>query len=177
LHDDIDPDCEHLVSRGFKYVLGMAVRERGGKPGFGKDWARVLAFSASEARWQSYRKQKSLWRAIEEPVLRMTALRGVDRECMLRVKAGRPKGAPQVPRLPRIPCRQLRLPSAACGSLSGEPHKWSRCARRGRKSGYARDDSKESVAVDKEWLHMLRACDFSAFSCLQVSNSCISSPH
>jgi hypothetical protein len=33
LHDDIDPDCEHLVSRGFKYVLGMAVRERGGNPG------------------------------------------------------------------------------------------------------------------------------------------------
>ena len=33
LHDDIDPDCEHLVSRGVKYVLGMAVRERGGNPG------------------------------------------------------------------------------------------------------------------------------------------------
>ena len=32
LHDDIDPDCEHLVSPGGKYILGMAVRERGGNP-------------------------------------------------------------------------------------------------------------------------------------------------
>ena len=31
----------------------------------------------------------------------------------------------QIPRLPRISCRELRLRSTACGSLKGEPHKWS----------------------------------------------------
>ena len=30
----------------------------------------------------------------------------------------------QIPRLPRISCRELRLRSTACGSLYGEPHAW-----------------------------------------------------
>ncbi len=30
--------------------------------------------------------------------------------------SGGPRGAPQIPRLPRISCRELRLRSTACGS-------------------------------------------------------------
>jgi hypothetical protein len=48
------------------------------------------------------------------------------------VGAGHTNGAPQIPprhagtgRLPRISCRELRLQSAACGSLWREPHPWS----------------------------------------------------
>jgi len=41
------------------------------------------------------------------------------------VQTGHTKGAPQIPRLTRISCRELRLRSVACGSLWREPHTWS----------------------------------------------------
>ena len=64
MHDDIDPDCEHLVSRGFKYVLAMAVRERGGNPGLEK--IGLESWCSPQAKREA---KLSLWRAVEEPVL------------------------------------------------------------------------------------------------------------
>src|ERR1700677_1429883 len=49
----------------------------------------------------------------------------------------RPRNADLSTTLPLISCGDPWLWGSACGSLYGEPHKWTSLAARSRKSGYA----------------------------------------